>query len=128
MPNSHAVQVGEALTNDSRVEMAGLGCRDLMRLEAGLCLHGNDMNPDTTVIEASLLWLIPKARREKGDFRGGEALKNPELKKKPRRMGFVVDKGAPMRPGSKLEADGKQVGWVTSGTFSPVLKKAVGMA
>ncbi|CAI5725169.1 unnamed protein product [Peronospora destructor] len=102
-----------ALLQDPRVLESGLGARDSLRLEAGLCLHGHDITADTTPIEAMLAWTIGKRRREEGGKK---------------RVGFVVE-GAAAREGAELfDGNDKVVGHVTSGTFSPSLKKAIGMA
>ncbi|CAI5746851.1 unnamed protein product [Peronospora destructor] len=119
-----------ALLQDPRVLESGLGARDSLRLEAGLCLHGHDITADTTPIEAMLAWTIGKRRREEGGFPGHaiimDLLKNKTAKKK--RVGFVVE-GAAAREGAELfDGNDKVVGHVTSGTFSPSLKKAIGMA
>ncbi|EEY62888.1 aminomethyltransferase [Phytophthora infestans T30-4] len=97
---------------------------------AGLCLHGHDITDKITPIEATLAWTIGKRRREEGGFPGHsiimDQLKNKTATKK--RVGFVVD-GAAAREGAELfDADDNVVGHVTSGTFSPSLKKAIGMA
>lgn len=119
-----------ALLDDERVLEAGLGARDSLRLEAGLCLHGHDINAETTPIEGTLAWTIGKRRREEGGFPGHgiimDQLKNKTATKK--RVGFVVE-GAAAREGAELyDSDDNVVGHVTSGTFSPSLKKAIGMA
>ncbi|CEG46203.1 glycine cleavage system t protein [Plasmopara halstedii] len=119
-----------ALIADERVLEAGLGARDSLRLEAGLCLHGHDITDQITPIEATLAWTISKRRREEGGFPGHsiimDQLKNKTARKK--RIGFVVE-GAAAREGAELFDDHDNVvGHVTSGTFSPTLKKAIGMA
>ncbi|KAF4325282.1 hypothetical protein G195_001257 [Phytophthora kernoviae 00238/432] len=119
-----------ALLDDERVLEAGLGARDSLRLEAGLCLHGHDITAETTPVEATLAWTIGKRRREEGGFPGHaiimDQLKNKTATKK--RVGFVVE-GAAAREGAELyDAEDNVVGHVTSGTFSPSLKKAIGMA
>ncbi|KAE8893728.1 Aminomethyltransferase [Phytophthora fragariae] len=119
-----------ALLADERVLEAGLGARDSLRLEAGLCLHGHDITPEITPIEATLAWTIGKRRREEGGF-PGHAVIMDQLKNKTattKRVGFVVE-GAAAREGAELyDAEDNVVGRVTSGTFSPSLKKAIGMA
>lgn len=119
---------------------AGLGARDSLRLEAGLCLYGHDMDDTITPNEAALSWVIPKARREAGSPRAnflGAARVLGELAGKSwpkRRVGLTVQ-GAPAREGARLFERGadpadpaaKPVGRVTSGTFSPVLKAPVAM-
>ncbi|KAJ0395138.1 hypothetical protein ATCC90586_003602 [Pythium insidiosum] len=130
VPSDKAEAFARELLKDERVLEAGLGARDSLRLEAGLCLHGHDITPETTPIEATLAWTIPKRRREEGGFPGHavimDQLKNKTFTKK--RVGFVVE-GAAAREGASIYNDQDEVvGEVTSGTFSPTLKKAIGMA
>src|SRR5690242_9461630 len=103
------------LIADPRVELAGLGARDSLRLEAGLCLYGNDLDETTTPVEAGLTWTIGKRRRAEGGFLGAEKiqeqLKNGVTR---RRIGLVVQ-GAPAREGAPIYANGELVGKVTSG-------------
>jgi len=116
-------------TDETPIKPAGLGARDSLRLEAGLCLYGHDLNEDITPIEGSLAWLISKRRRDAGGFPGAEVilsqLKNGVSKK---RVGFVV-KGSPAREEATIHdpATKEEIGKVTSGTFSPSLKYPVGM-
>lgn len=116
-----------------QLRLAGLGARDSLRLEAGMCLYGNDMDDSTTPVEAALSWIIPKDRRETGGFNGAEVIL-PQLKPKSkggpgvdrRRAGFIVE-GAPARGGAEIMKDGEAVGTVTSGSPSPTLKKNIAM-
>lgn len=118
-----------------KLRLAGLGARDSLRLEAGMCLYGHDLDDSTTPVEAALSWIIGKGRREKGGFNGAEAIL-PQLKTKAkggkgverRRIGLLVE-GAPAREGAEIvSADGAEVlGKVTSGCPSPTLKKNVAM-
>ncbi|RLN98716.1 hypothetical protein BBJ28_00020067 [Nothophytophthora sp. Chile5] len=130
VPSASAETFARKLLADERVLEAGLGARDSLRLEAGLCLHGHDITPETTPVEAALAWTIGKRRREEGGF-PGHAIIMDQLKNKTatqKRVGFVVE-GAAAREGAELlDAEERVVGHVTSGTFSPTLKKAVGMA
>uniref|UniRef100_K3WFC7 Aminomethyltransferase n=1 Tax=Globisporangium ultimum (strain ATCC 200006 / CBS 805.95 / DAOM BR144) TaxID=431595 RepID=K3WFC7_GLOUD len=130
VPSAQAETFARTLLTDERVLEAGLGARDSLRLEAGLCLHGHDITPETTPIEATLAWTIGKRRREEGGFPGHsiimDQLKNKTFTKK--RVGFFVE-GAAAREGAQIfDANDEVVGEVTSGTFSPTLKKAIGMA
>merc|ERR1719201_2477653 len=95
--------------------LAGLGARDLLRLEAGLCLYGNDIDESTSPLEAGLKGTIGKARQEKLDFVGGEAVRKLMADGiTRRRVGFTVGKGAPARQGSAiLSEDGKPIGEIT---------------
>lgn len=113
----------------SRVHLAGLGARDSLRLEAGLCLYGNEMDDTTTPVEAGLNWIISERRRNLGDFPGAQVILN-QLANKPdrKRIGFVVDGPAPVREGAKiLNESGEEIGKVTSGMPSPTLGKNIGM-
>ena len=72
MPDSHALELAQKLLENEKVKLTGLGSRDALRLEAGLCLYGNDLNEDITPIEAGLKWTIGQRRRDACDFIGGE--------------------------------------------------------
>ncbi len=107
----------------------GLGARDSLRLEAGFCLYGHDIDEGTTPIEASLNWIIPKRRREEGGFWGDEIiltqLKNGTDKK---RVGLRPEGKAPVREGTEIFDDqGNNIGKVTSGGFSPSLDIPIAM-
>jgi len=108
------------------IEPCGLGARDTLRLEAGMCLYGNDLTEETTPLEAGLSFVV---KFDKGDFIGKEALlKQREEGIKRKRVGIrLLGRGIP-RPGQEVVADGKVVGQVTSGTFSPLLKVGIAMA
>ncbi|KAK2080571.1 hypothetical protein QBZ16_000425 [Prototheca wickerhamii] len=128
VPNAAALDLAKKLVADERVRLCGLGARDALRLEAGLCLYGNDLDEDVTPIEAGLTWTIGKRRREAWDFLGGDVLRQ-QLADGPgrRRVGFV-SAGPPARGHSELATpEGEVVGEVTSGAFSPCLKKNVAM-
>ena len=132
--DTDAVKIAEILAAEKEVVLGGLGSRDSLRLESGLCLYGNDMNEDTTPVEASLGWVIHKDRRD-GSFLGGkricEELKNKKKAKPIRRIGLIMtSKAPPPRSHCKvLSGDGKTViGEITSGTHSPILNKGIAMA
>lgn len=129
--SSHAMQLMEKLCQQSNVKPAGLGARDTLRLEAGLCLHGHEMTEKTTLVEAALNWTVHKLRREKGGFLGFETVSN-QLKNGPqiKRVGLLAtEHGPPAREGSEVvDSKGSSLGLVTSGTFSPVLEKNIAMA
>ena len=118
-----------------KLRLAGLGARDSLRLEAGMCLYGHDLNDNTTPVEGALSWIIGKSRRETGGFNGAEKILL-QLKPKSkggsgvetRRVGLIVE-GAPAREGAEIvTADGASViGTITSGCPSPSLKKNVAM-
>lgn len=120
----------EKLCVNENVKPAGLGARDTLRLEAGLCLHGHDITDKTSPVEAALNWVVQKRRRETGGFPGAngiiEQLKTgTELK----RVGLVADEaGPPAREHSKVFDGDMHIGHVTSGTFAPKLGKNIAMA
>ena len=99
--------------------------------QAGLCLYGNDLDDTTSPVEGSLLWVIAKRRRaEPGSFVGSERILSELANKSAsrKRAGFVVGSGAPVREGTPItDSSGEQVGVVTSGGYSPCLKKGIGM-
>ena len=107
----------------------GLAARDSLRLEAGLCLYGNELNEVTSPIEAMLAWTISKRRKQELGFLGDDLIKKHlEEGVSKKRCGFIGDK-VPIREGSLLyNADGKEVGVVCSGTKGPTIGKAIGMA
>jgi len=118
------------LLDEPEVLPVGLGARDSLRLEAGLCLYGNDLDDTTTPAEAGLVWTIGGRRKKEGGFTGADiVLKQIADKKVARkRVGFTTE-GATARPGSAIfTKDGVAVGTVTSGATSPCLKKPIGMA
>lgn len=107
------------------VKPIGLGARDTLRFEMRYCLYGNDIDKTTNPLEAGLGWIV---KFDKGDFIGrGALLKIKESGLKRKLVGFeVIEKGIP-RPQQKIHADNDEIGFVTSGTFSPSLKKGIGM-
>lgn len=126
-----AEKLVETLCKDDRVKPAGLGARDTLRLEAGLCLHGHDITSKTTPVEAALSWTIQKRRRIDGEFPGSKVILN-QLKEgsKLKRIGLMaVSGGPPAREGSMVtDLNGNELGVVTSGTFAPKLEKNIAMA
>ncbi len=120
-----------------KLRLAGLGARDSLRLEAGMCLYGHDLDDSTTPVEAGLSWIIHKDRRTSGGFPGDKIILRQLRSAKEgsgvsrRRVGLVVD-GAPAREGAEIlgSADGgeeKVIGKVTSGCPSPTLGKNIAM-
>lgn len=108
------------------VAPAGLGARDLLRLEAGLPLHGHELGPGITPLQAGLGWVVGW---DKGDFRGRAALEKERANGVSRRLrGIVVDGRQPPREGYPVLVDGVQAGTVTSGNFSPALGKGIALA
>ncbi len=119
--------LAEALLADGSVAPIGLGARDSLRLEAGLCLYGSDIDAATSPVEADLLWGIQKARKpggtREGGFPGAERIMREIAEGAERRRVILVPEGrAPMRAGTEIfaeEAGGAPVGAVTSGAFGP---------
>lgn len=104
---------------------AGLGARDTLRLEAGLLLHGSDMDRTTTPLEAGLGWTV---RLQKGEFIGAEALRRQKAAGVSRRLvGFTLEERAIARHGFAILHQGTPVGRVTSGTFGPTVEKSIGL-
>ncbi|KAM5234536.1 aminomethyltransferase, mitochondrial isoform 3-T5 [Hipposideros larvatus] len=128
VPAAEAVHLATALLENPEVKLAGLAARDSLRLEAGLCLYGNDIDEHTTPVEGSLSWTLGKRRRAAMDFPGAAVI-IPQLKGKVqrKRVGLMCE-GAPMRAHSPiLSTEGTVIGTVTSGCPSPCLKKNVAM-
>jgi aminomethyltransferase len=125
----NAMSIAEKLVAHPDVEWIGLAARDSLRLEAGLCLYGNDMDEKTTPVEAALLWAIPKALRHTGSFHGATAFrKSLEAGASRKRTGLKADGRMPVRGGALLlDADGKEIGIVTSGGFGPSVNHPVAM-
>ncbi len=118
----------ETLYDDDRVRPIGLGARDSLRLEAGLCLYGHDLGPEISPVEADLSWVIQKRRREAGDFPGAARILR-ELKEGPalKRVGIRPLERAPAREGTEVLAGGMRIGTVTSGGFGPSVDGPVAM-
>ena len=129
IPQNDAMGLSETLLGCAEVEAIGLGARDSLRLEAGLCLYGHDIDEGTTPLEAGLLWSIGKRRREQGGFPGAEIVQaqiRDGVARK--RVGILPDGRAPAREGTEiLSADGKPIGTVTSGGFGPSVGGPVAM-
>jgi aminomethyltransferase len=107
------------------VKPIGLGARDTLRLEAALMLYGNDIDENTTVLEAGLRWLV---KFKKGDFLGREALlKQKEEGLSRQLVGFELKDRGIARPHHPVYVSGEEVSYVRSGTFSPFLKKSIGL-
>ena len=129
VPADRAEALAGALLAEPEVAPAGLGARDSLRLEAGLCLYGNDIDELTTPIEAGLGWVIGKRRRAAWDFPGAEAIRDQAEHHPGRvRVGLRPDGRAPARAGTMIVAeDGTEAGSVTSGGFSPSLGVPIAM-
>ena len=133
VPAEAAAALAKALLALPEVKPAGLGARDTLRLEAGLCLYGHDIDEDTTPVEAALTWAIQKVRRpggaRAGGYPGSAAIEAQLANGAPRkRVGLLGLERAPVREGAPvLDAQGQRVGKVTSGTMSPQLAKPIAM-
>ena len=116
-------EIWDALLLDGRVKPVGLGARDSLRLEAGLCLYGHDIDTATSPVEAGLNWSIQKRRREEGGFPGAARIQREFAEGTARvRVGLLPEGRAPAREGAEIAlADGTIVGKVTSGGFGPTL-------
>jgi aminomethyltransferase len=125
VPASIAAEVWDAVVG-AGIEPAGLGARDTLRLEAGLPLHGHELGPGITPLQAGLGWVV---RWDKGPFRGRDALEREREAGVARRLrGLSVAERRPLRAGQVVERDGAAVGEVTSGNFSPTLGHAIALA
>lgn len=128
IPEADAVRIAKLLLAQDEVEAIGLGARDSLRLEAGLCLYGHDMDTNRTPVEASLIWALAKTRRERGDFPGAAIIQQQiDAKTSQKRIGLTLT-GAPAREGAEIATkDGKIIGIVTSGGFGPTINGPVAM-
>jgi aminomethyltransferase len=127
--NNNVASAWKLLTAHADVEPIGLGARDSLRLEAGLCLYGHDIDTSTSPIEARLQWSIQQRRRTEGGFPGASRIK-AELANGPsrRRVGIKPSGRAPAREGTEiLDANGKPIGTITSGGFGPSVNGPVAM-
>ncbi|MEQ8559047.1 MAG: glycine cleavage system aminomethyltransferase GcvT [Henriciella sp.] len=128
IPAAAGEELAAKLLKDERVKPIGLGARDSLRLEAGLCLYGHDMDTSRNPVEADLQWVIQKSRRERADFPGAEvvleALSNGPKEK---RVGIRPLERAPAREGTEIHVNGEAVGVVTSGGFGPSVDGPVAM-
>ena len=127
--NDKALELFDLFLSDPLVEPAGLGARDSLRLEAGLCLYGHDMTEKTDPVSANLLFSIGKRRRTEGGFIGAEAvLSRLSTGAAEKRVGIRFEGRQPVREGAELvDAAGTTIGRVTSGTFAPTAKAPVAM-
>ncbi|MTI12376.1 glycine cleavage system aminomethyltransferase GcvT [Sansalvadorimonas verongulae] len=134
IPAADAENLCKMLLDQPEVEAIGLGARDSLRLESGLCLYGHDINTTTTPIEGSLIWAISKIRRNGGDraagFPGAEKILG-QIETKEfaiKRIGLLGSSRAPVREGTELVNDaGEVIGKVTSGSFGPTIGAPVAM-
>lgn len=136
VPEEAAVALARALLANEQVEPIGLGARDSLRLEAGLCLYGHDIDAATSPVEAALTWGIQKVRRAGGERAGGFEGADVILAQLAegvarKRVGLLPEGRAPMREGTEIFAGaegGAPIGFVTSGAFGPTLQGPMAMA
>ena len=134
VPAEAATALAEALLSQPEVGPAGLGARDTLRLEAGLCLYGHDITETTSPVEAGLTWAIQKVRRpggaRAGHYPGAAAIEGQLAGAPPcKRVGLVGLERAPVREGAAIvDAQGHKLGTVTSGTLGPTVNQCIAMA
>jgi len=136
LPGPLAEAFARALLHHPEVAPAGLGARNSLRLEAGMCLYGNELDASTTPAEAGLLWAVQKVRRSGGARAGGfpgadrllAQIDQPALRSR-QRVGLRALERIPVREPAPLHDDsGRQIGQVTSGLLSPSLNQAIAQA
>jgi aminomethyltransferase len=129
VPGGEADNLARKLLGDMEVKPIGLGARDSLRLEAGLCLYGNDITETTNPVEASLVWAIQKRRREQGGFPGAGIVQR-QLAEGParKRVGILPEGKAPARAHTEIANErGEVIGEITSGGFGPTVGGPVAM-
>jgi aminomethyltransferase len=129
VPEGKAVELTRKLLAETEVKPIGLGARDSLRLEAGLCLYGHDIDETTTPIEGALAWTIPKRRREEANFPGAKIIlgqiANGVTRK---RVGILPDGKAPARDHTEVvDASAKKIGEITSGSYGPTVGGPIAM-
>ena len=130
VPKTAADPLARKLLEFPEVAPVGLGARDSLRLEAGMCLYGHELTPDITPVEAGLSWAIAKRRRTDPNGFLGAAIVLEQLQHGPsrKRVGLLPEGKAPVRDGAELRTtDGLSIGVVTSGSFSPSLNRPIAM-
>ncbi len=128
-PADAADGLARRLLAEPEVEPVGLGARDTLRLEAGLCLYGHDIDATTTPVEAALNWAVARRRREGADFPGAAViLEQLDGGAARRRVGLLPEGRAPVRAGAAIgDSGGNDIGRVTSGGYSPTLERPIAM-
>lgn len=129
LPTARADMFARLLLSQSDVAPIGLGARDSLRLEAGLCLYGHELDESVDPVEAGLAWSIQKRRRVEGGFPGAERIRNALTNgANRRRVGLRPDGRAPAREGTKIvSTEGAEIGVVTSGGFGPSVGAPIAM-
>ena len=130
IPSEHTLDLTKKIleASEDKIRLTGLGARDSLRLEAGLCLYGSDLDGTITPVEAGLNWTIGKRRRAEGGFLGSDVILKQLADGPTKRRIGLVSVGAPARSHVKIFSEaGEEIGEVTSGGFSPCLKKNISM-
>lgn len=134
IPSADAERLVRLFLDQPEIEAIGLGARDSLRLESGLCLYGHDLDNSTTPLEGSLIWAISPCRRAAGERAGGfpgadkilDQITHKNWTRK--RVGLLGEGRAPIREGAELfDAEGNKIGVVTSGTYGPTIEAPVAM-
>ena len=127
--NDHAERLVEEILNNSNTILCGLGCRDSLRVEAGLSLYGNEINEDITPIQAGLSWALDKSRLLDNRLNCSRVLKEQlNSSKKIKKIGLISINKTMLRSHMTLHNNThKRIGYVTSGCYSPILKKSIGI-
>ena len=134
VPAEQAVELAEALLRQPEIQPAGLGARDTLRLEAGLCLYGHDIDETTSPVEAGLSWAIQKVRRpggaREGGYPGAAAIaRHLAGGARTKRVGLVGLERVPVREGAVIsDSHGRKLGHVSSGTLAPTVNQPIAMA
>ena len=129
VPSDRAVELVKKLLAEPEVEPVGLGARDSLRLEAGLCLYGHDIDTQTTPVEGDIKWVVNKRRREQGGFPGADIILGQLTNGVERlRVGILPEGRAPAREGTEIQdLHGNAIGTVTSGGFGPSVGSPIAM-
>jgi aminomethyltransferase len=129
LPAEAAAEVADLLCAEPEVKPIGLGARDSLRLEAGLPLYGHDLSPETSPVEAGLVFGINKRRRTEGGYPGAERINREIVEGTARKwVGLTIEGRLPAREGAEVFSGTEKVGIVTSGGFSPTLSAPIAMA
>ena len=130
IPNSVIDTFINDLMLNNNVILCGLGCRDSLRLEAGLCLYGNELSEETTPVEANLSWTVSKERIQSGGFNGHQIIsKQKQEGVSQKRVGILLKSKSILRSKMKLfNENNHNIGTITSGGYSPTLNTSIGMA
>ena len=129
IPGEAAEEIATLLSGEPEVKPIGLGARDSLRLEAGLPLYGHDLSPETSPIEAGLIFGINKRRRTEGGYPGADRINREIVEGTARKwVGLTIEGRMPAREGAEVFAGDAKVGVVTSGGFSPTLGKPIATA